>query len=324
MALLARTADRLYWAARYLERAEDTARIIRTYHELVVDLGAEQMSRWEPLAALLGASVSTAEDDRDDDDDGGETSVTRLLISDRSNPSSIVQAVDHCRENLRTTRELMPREAWQVVNSLSQYVGRNCQAGADRQLRDRFLARVIDESRRFDGVIESTMSRHHEYSLLRLGRVLERADMTTRILGVQAAALLQGASVAGGSTTDVSWMAVLKSVSALQMYQRSTKRAISGKGVVRFLLFNDQFPRSVVSCLNELRTTFENLPHPASCLHELDVADAALRRTTPIASDAVALDQAMDDIQDALAAIDQAIYRSYVTVETTVSDGALR
>ena len=155
--LLARTADRLYWGARYVERAEDTARIVRAYNDLVVDYPSQELLRWEPLAALTGSDTSI---EIPAGDPSGETTVVRYLIADRSNPSEHRAARwRSARENLRTTREVMPREAWQAINQLSQYVDATASGAVERQLRDRFLVRVVEISRRLDGILESTMTR---------------------------------------------------------------------------------------------------------------------------------------------------------------------
>ena len=143
--LLARTADRLYWGARYIERAEDTARIVRAYNEFVVDDSSQDLLRWEPLAAVAGSDPSIVVPPNDP---SGEITVVRYLLADRSNPGSIVSTVTLARENLRTTREVMPREAWQAVNQLTHYVEATASGGVERQLRDRFLGRVIEISRR--------------------------------------------------------------------------------------------------------------------------------------------------------------------------------
>lgn len=310
MALLARVADRLYWAARYMERAEDTARIIRAYHELVVDFPGDVVLRWEPLAAISGSVVSVT---TDPDDYSGELAVLQFLIADRTYPGSIVSCVGSARENLRTTREVMPREAWQAVNSMSHYVGSNAASAVQRQMRDRFLARVIDDSRRLDGVVESTMTRANPYRLFRLGRLLERADMTTRVLGVRAAALLQLESAGVDPLSDeVQWMGVLRSLSALQMYQRATRSAIDGEGVVRFLLFYAPFPRSVQHCLEEMRSTMVTLPKPDDAIAALDHTLDVLAAVKLVASDGHELDEGMDRVQLALAQLDTAIHECWV------------
>ena len=314
MALLARVADRLYWAARYLERAEDTARIIRAHHELVVDYPGDAMLRWEPLCAISGA-VPTLE--LEPDDVAGERAVLTYLIADRSNPGSIVSCVSRSRENLRTTREVMPREAWQALNGLSQYVDAAAPSAVRRRLRDRFLARVIDDSRRLDGVLDSTMTRANPFRLFRLGRLVERADMTTRVLGVAAAGVLDAARDGRGERADlvneqVRWMSVLRSVSALQMYQRAVRGPIDGTAVVRFLMGYAAFPRSVQSCFDEIRTTVLALPRPDRVLASLDSAEAMLYAADLHNPDADRLDRSMDRVQTAIEELAATIHATYI------------
>jgi hypothetical protein len=139
-----------------MERAEDTARIIRSYHDLVVDFPGDVVLRWEPLIAISGNVISV---DVDPDDYSGESDGAAVPRRRSGNPGSIASCVAATRENLRTTREVIPREAWQTVNGLSHYTGSNAATAVRRQTRDRFLARVIDDSRRLDGVVDSTMTR---------------------------------------------------------------------------------------------------------------------------------------------------------------------
>lgn len=308
--LLARTADRLYWGARYIERAEDTARIVRAYNDLVVDFPSVELLRWEPLAALTGSATTVTVPP---DDPSGERTIVRHLLADTDNPGSIVSAVTMARENLRTTREVMPREAWQAVNQLSQYVAATSSGAVERQLRDRFLLRVIEISRRLDGVLESTMSRSDEFRMLRLGRLIERADMTTRVLGVAAAEILHLEAVEGdGMVADeIRWMNVLRSVSALQMYQRAVRGPIDGIAVVRFLLWHAPFPRSVQGCFEAIRTVLLGLPSPHDVLAQLDETEAVLAAVDPSAA-AAPLDAAMDRVQLAIAALDRAVHDRYV------------
>lgn len=308
--LLARTADRLYWGARYIERAEDTARIVRAYNDLVVDFPSVELLRWEPLAALTGSNGGVVVPDSDP---SGERTILRYLLADAENPSSVVSAVAAARENLRTTREVMPREAWQAVNQLSQYVAATAPGAVDRQLRDRFLVRVVEISRRLDGILESTMSRSNEYRMLRLGRLVERADMTTRVLGVAAAGILQleAADREAVVNDEIRWMNVLRSVSALQMYQRAVRGPIDGIAVVRFLLSYAAFPRSVQSCFDEIRSVLLGLPSPQDVLAQLDRTEAVLAAADPTAAGAP-LDAAMDRVQLAIAALDRSIHDRYV------------
>jgi len=248
MALLSRVADRMYWAARYVERAEDSARVLRSYGDVLADLPTAS-ARWSPLVTISGSDVRLPAVIGSD-----EHQVAQFLIADREHPNSVVNTVDRSRENLRTCREVLPREAWQTINDLSIYVRGAAVTSVDRLRRDRFLARVIDESRRLDGVLQSTMTRDEVLEMWRLGRYIERADMTTRVLGVRAAALLSQSPGEIDAFAEVQWMGVLRSLAALQMYQRATRGPIDGPAVVRFLLFDHRFPRSVAGCLAEMRS----------------------------------------------------------------------
>ena len=311
VALLARTADRLYWGARYVERAEDTARVVRAYNDLVVDYPSEELLRWEPLAALTGSDHTI---EIPAGDPSGEYPIVRSLVADRSNPSSIVSTVAAARANLRTTREVMPREAWQAINQLSQYVDATANGAVERQLRDRFLVRVIEISRRLDGILESTMSRGEAYRMIRLGRLIERADMTTRVLGVAAAGLLQLDATDRDELIhdEVRWMNVLRSVSALQMYQRAVRGPIDGMGVVMFLMYHSPFPRSVQGCFDEIRDVLVLLPNSGEVLGSLASAEAVLHARTPDASEGRRLDESMELVQIAIAEIAAVLHATYV------------
>ncbi len=311
LSLLARTADRLYWGARYVERAEDTARIVRAYNDLVVDYPSHELLRWEPLAALTGSDF---EIEIPANDPSGEFTVLRHLISERTNQSSIASSVTAARANLRTTREVMPREAWQAINQLSQYVDATASGAVERQLRDRFLVRVIEISRRLDGILESTMTRGDAYRMIRLGRLIERADMTTRVLGVAAAAVLQLEATDHEELIhdEVRWMSVLRSVSALQMYQRAVRGPIDGMEVVKFLMYESTFPRSVQGCFDELRLVLQALPNADAVIPALDDADAVLHAGMPDASEGEGLDRSMEQLQFAIAALASAARQTYV------------
>jgi uncharacterized alpha-E superfamily protein len=306
MALLSRVADRMYWAARYIERAEDSARVLRAYGDVLADLPTAS-SRWSPLVTISGSSVRLPAVIGSD-----ENQVAQFLIADRGHHNSIVNTVDHSRENLRTCREVLPREAWQTLNDLSIYVRGAAVTSVERRRRDRFLSRVIDESRRLDGVMISTMTRDEVFEMWRLGRYIERADMTTRVLGVRAATLLSLPAGEADEFNEVQWMGVLRSLSALQMYQRATRGPIDGPAVVRFLLFDHRFPRSVAGCLAEMRTSILRLPQYSTVLGAVEAADRQLRHSRPAADDGAALDAAMEEVQVALARLDGVMHEQYV------------
>jgi len=307
MALLSRVAERLYWGARYLERAEDVSRVLRSFGDVLADYPGSGM-QWSSLVAVAGAGGKEAMDVVPSE----ESAVVQYLLADREHANSIAVSIERSRENLRTCREVMPREAWVAVNDLSLFVRGAAAKSIDRRRRERLLTRVIDDSRRLDGVLQSSMTRDEAFEMWRLGRYLERADMTTRVLGVRAASLLALPAGAHEEFAEVQWMGVLRSLSALQMYQRATRGPINGAAVVRFLLFDHRFPRSVAGCLAEIRASTLRMPSHTTVLGTVESVDRALRRSRPAADDGVALDAAMDGVQLALGRLNDVMHEQYV------------
>ncbi len=264
MALLSRNADRIFWAARYLERAEDTARLVQEFGELFDDMPTDDASgaRWAPLLVLCGDRPQPVAELTERD-------VVRTLVIDAENPSSVAGAVLAARSNLRTTREVLPREAWHTVNDLSLFVTDEAPRAESRRFRSRVLTRVANDSRRLEGILNSSMTRDAAWHMWRMGRYLERADMTTRVVGVRAATLMGG----DRQFDEVHWMGVLKSLSALQMYQRATRGPIDATAVVRFLLFDERFPRAVRCCLDEVENSLRQLSRHGARRADVDLDD---------------------------------------------------
>jgi uncharacterized alpha-E superfamily protein len=332
--LLSRVADRIYWAARYMERAEDTARIVRTHGELMADLPPTARVRWEPLIAITGSDRRYSATKQEpvqqqhqqqqaqprDAQALEEQAVVEVLVADRINPGSVTSCVFSARENLRTTRDTIPREAWMTLNDLSLYVGSESDRSVDRRRRERFLNRVVADSRRIDGVLASAMTHDEAYVMWRLGRAIERADMTTRVLAVQAAAVLalhaESSEWAEGvdDHDEVQWMSVLRSLSGLQAYQRAVRGPIEGSKVVYFLLHHDRFPRAVRALLREIRRALAELPDPGAPLDAVDRIDVQLHDSVAAASDGAALDEAMDALQGAIADLDRRLADRYLRV----------
>jgi uncharacterized alpha-E superfamily protein len=306
--LLSRVAENLYWAGRYLERAEDTARVVREHTNLMIDLPTSVPLTWEPLLAVIGGREEfEATHGRPD-----ELAVVRFLVADRSNPGSILMSVEQTRENLRTCREVIPREAWQAVNDLYLYVMSHHLDGVARPSRARFLERVIAESLRTEGYLMSTMSRDDAYEFVRLGRALERADMTTRVLDVRAASIMGSESEADSQYDDVQWMSVLRSLSALQMYHRATHLPVEGPATLRFLLLDAAFPRSVMCCLADAADSLRRLPRCELVLPMCDDACRMLNEAPIEGLDGPDLRELADQLQIAIGSIHDRVVETYV------------
>jgi uncharacterized alpha-E superfamily protein len=303
--LLSRVAEQLYWAARYLERAEGTARVVAEHTNLLVDLPTSVPLTWEPLLAVPGLRKTF--DERYDTAD--EPSIIRFLLSDRDNPSSVLAAVTAARENLRTAREVVPREAWQALNDQYLYVASHHVEGVDRRSRGRFLDKVIAENRRFVGILAGAMSRDPAYRMLQLGRNLERADMTSRVLDVRAVALLTTGDDTRPAHDDVQWAAVLRSLSGLQPYHSRVRAPIDGRLTVDFLLRDPDFPCSISHCLGEIEQVLADLPRAEA---PLAAARAASRTLEDVAGSPLDhLHDGLDDVQVALASVHDQVATTY-------------
>jgi uncharacterized alpha-E superfamily protein len=305
--LLSRVAEQLYWAARYIERAEDTARVVGEHTHLLVDLPLSVPLTWEPLLAVTGArrqfdaNYATAD----------ERQVIAFLLADRENPSSVLASVIAARENMRTAREVIPREAWQALNDLYLYATSHHAEAVDRRSRGRFLDKVVAECQRFVGIVSGTMSRDEAYQMLRLGRAIERADMTTRVLDVRAVALLAGRTAAADSPEhdEVQWAAVLRSLSALQAYHRRRRGPVSGHPTVAFLVRDPDFPGSIAHCLGEVEAVIADIPRS----QPVDMAARAAVRTLAQVDDAPLdrLHEGLDDVQVAIGVVHEAVQATY-------------
>lgn len=306
--LLSRVAERLYWAARFLERAEGTARIVREHSNVIVDLPPTVTPAWEHLLGITGGREGF--DKRYGASD--EISIVSFLVADPLNPGSVQSSIAQARENLRTCRDILPGQAWNAVNDLYLAAGRGAAEGVQRRHRSRFLEKVIAEHQRLLGILTSTMSRDEAYTMLRLGRHIERGDMITRVLDVRAGLLLAGRPAGAELYDDLQWSSVLRSLSALQMYNRRSAIRDGAAEVIRFILGEPSFPRSVAYCLAGVESGARALPLSESVLAACRVALAELSSSDPEALlDADELHGKADRLQIAFGAINDRITGAY-------------
>ena len=261
--LLSSVAEHVYWMARYVERAENTARIILVNNNLLLDMPRSIELGWEPLVAITG----NADLFREHYDEASERNVIRFLVSDVRNSNCIINSLAQARENLRTTRAILPRAVWETLNDLHAYASDNKTSGMSRRGRYAFLRRIIDYSQLLAGKLSSTMSHDQTYDFLRMGRNMERADMTTRVIDVRGSNLLPSITEELRPFDDIQWKRVLDSLAGYQMYRRHVHVRVRGREVLRFLLQDTRFPRAVRYCLAEVE----------SCLRSLDSSEAPLR-----------------------------------------------
>lgn len=306
--MLARTAERMYWMARYLERAEDLACLISVNSNLLLDLPQRIAPGWAPLVTIVGANEAFRVRHGNQ---GDEETVLRFLITDADNGQSITAATSMARENARTFREVLPREGWEEINGLHHFVREQGASALARQHRYQFLRDVIRRCQAMAGILAGTMSHDEGYRFVELGRYLERADMTTRIIDVRSVSLMSHRDTAARPYEGIQWMSVLRSLNGLQMYRIEQQARLEGEAVVAFLLRSRKFPRSVGFCVEEMERCFVHLgdgEEPLASAHVLRQRLQAIS-TEALASESLAA--AMDDLQRELGEIHAAIARTW-------------
>jgi len=255
--MLSRLAEQLYWHGRYLERAEGLARLINVNAHLNLDLPGRLAPGWEPLVRITGNSELF---DQFYADEAGERQVAKFLIADERNPGSIRSTLNMARESMRAARDLLPREVWEQMNRLYLDTGERISGNLSRSRRHEALDQLILGSQLIAGMLMGTMSQDHAYDFILIGRYLERADVTTRIVDVRADDLLPEEIEELPPFESIQWMSVLKSLTGYQMYRRHVRLRVNGSDVLKFLLRDRLFPRSVMFCLEALEALLGHLP----------------------------------------------------------------
>lgn len=240
--MLSRAAEALFWIGRYAERAEDTARLLDVrFHQIVVDPAVDEEQSCRVVATVMGLHDHTPVTARE---------VLDLLAFDQGNPSSIAGSLCAARENARGVREALSSDIWECLNATHLELPRR--VAAARQFGPApFFTYVRQRVAMLSGYVASTISRDAGYDFLALGRSLERADMTARLL----------AAAVSTPTRDDDWVTTLRACSAHEAYLRTYQRGISSRMALEFLLLDRLFPRSV--------------------LHALTVGEEALARLDP-------------------------------------------
>jgi len=241
--MLSRVADAIYWMGRTIERAENVARFVDVSLHLALDLPGHSADPWAALVATTGDDMRFAQRY------GTPTqeNIIRFLTFDRENPNSILSCLAQARENARSIREIISSEMWEHVNT-SYLMVRDATMASAMETPHEFFQRIKLASHTFVGVTYLTMSHNEAWHFGRLGRLIERADKTSRLVDVKYFLLLPDVSDVGSTYDEIQWAALLKSASALEMY-RKRHGIIAPIKVVDFLLLERKFPRSVRYCL---------------------------------------------------------------------------
>lgn len=305
--MLSRVASNIFWMARYLERAENTARLINVNSHLLLDLPRTVKLGWEPIIDIL----SVREDFYAHYEQADEHSVVKYMVSDKNNPGSIINSLTNARENARTIREIIPRESWEQINALYLSARKNCQSILGRRHRYESLIGVIRGNQTITGMLSGTMTHDEGYAFLRMGRNLERGDMTTRIIDVRSATLLPDITHEQSAFDNIQWMGVLKSMSAYQMYRREMRLRINRADVLKFLLLESHFPRSLLHTLEQVKEQLQALPQNERAIASVDTLSSTLLEARPQSLKQESLHEFIDEMQLGLIKIAEQISDTY-------------
>lgn len=296
--MLSRVAERVYWAGRYLERAEDVARLIDVHTQLMLDLPKSAGISWKLALQVIGVPLPRRKGEV------GERELLKLLLTDEESPGSLITAVGQARENFRTTRDIIPTEAWQSVNELHLFVKSELRWAVSQRRRHEILSEIIGRIQQIRGLLNDTMSHGEAFLFMGIGTHLERADMCTRIIDVAVASLMQNKETLQPWDNTL-WMGTLRSVSGYQMYHQYVRRRIRGADVLSFLFQNAEFPRSVRHCLLELEHCLDGLPRGKPVMQKLHEVSEAVAALDVAGMSNAALHAEVDRLQLALADLNQ-------------------
>lgn len=251
--MLSRVANSIYWLNRYIERAENVARFIDANYHMTLDSPDGTGNQWQPLINTTGdhelferlyGSVS-------------QENAIEFLVFDRNNPNSIASCVRAARENARSVREYISSEMWEQLNTFYLMINTAAQE-VSMDLPHQFFVDIMTSSHTFIGITDSTMNHDEGWHFGRLGRMLERADKTSRILDVKYFILLPSVEYVGSPYDNTLWGALLHSASAFEMYRKRHGR-IDPKKIVEFLMLDKYFPRAVHYCIMTAMISMNNI-----------------------------------------------------------------
>lgn len=240
--MISRVAEHCWWMARYLERAENTARTLEVNDTLLLDFAVPVEQQWRPLLTISGIHDLPGEAD-------GET-VQYYLTWEASNPSSIVSSLAAARENARIIREVISADMWERINFYHLWMQSPDARDLYQRGRTEFYCRIKRINQLVHGIAEGTMAHGEPWEFYLLGKYLERACQTARILDVKYHILLPTPEHVGTPVDNAHWMAILTSCSGYEPFHKRRPGGDLGISVADFLVLDPKFPRSVRYCLS--------------------------------------------------------------------------
>ncbi len=319
--MLSRVANAIYWMNRYLERAENYARFLDVNFNLSLELPPDISTQWKPLAVTTGdwklyeSLYGKVE----------KSKVIYFLGFDEKNPNSIYSSLKNVRENARSVRPDITKEVWEQINSLYYLVKAETEKKRWQKKDPRgFFAEIKKGCQLLYGIFDATISRTDGWHFGKLGQFIERADKTSRVLDVKYHMLLPDKSSIGSPLDLIQWAALLKSVSAYDMYRKRFGK-LTATGIAEFLILDKEFPRSMLHCLIQAEEslhalTGRNIGYSNNAERQLGLLKSQLEYADINEIFNSGLHEYLDNFQAKLNNVSMAIFESFFSIENIMNN----
>lgn len=308
--MLLKSIEHIFWLGRYLERLDDTARLVNATSHLLIDSHKDTQLSWPVLLDVLGEdSAEILNSYQLPASSGPEQATTEYavmshLISSKTSLVSIRYSCSQMRQNARTIRHLIPRDMWEVLNSLDLFLQQHCKELGGRQQRYNLMREVSRRCQMAAGVVNCTMLRGDAFNLFNMGRLLERADMVTRIMDVMVLQQLQPTQI---KRQKFRWTSILNALGGIESYNYYLAHQADNVDAIDYLLTYADFPRSIAYCLSDITNNAKNLPHSVSILQQVHKLQGHIQTETLSDLSTEQLHQLIDQIQSGLIELYQVI-----------------
>lgn len=291
--MLSRVGERIFWLARYLERVENTARLVNVHTALLMDLPEHREMNWFSLITIFDGSQAYFERY----DWVNEYDVMHFLLADTHYSGSLVNALFSLRENARTSLDVLPESLWEQINELHLLVKGELSSIGNRRRRQKLLLTITEHCLCIWGIIANHMSRNSAYDFLLVGKHLERADMTSRILEMTSMLIADSHNDSSKQYESLLWATLLRALSAQQMYIQEHSSSIKAETVLKFLITDPCFPRSLNFSINAMGKYLNYLPRAEAILEQQAAILATLQQYDAQQYPAESIRLLMDELQ---------------------------
>ncbi len=314
--MLSRVANTMYWMNRYIERAENYARFMDVNFNLALESPSETIEQWKPLVVITGdwplyESLYQKVNKKQ---------VIYFLGFDPKNPNSIYNCITNARENARSIRPEITKEVWEQINSIYFFVCKGLEKKRWKNDDPRsFFKKIKEDCQLLYGIFDATISRNDGWHFGKIGQLLERADKTSRVIDVKYHILLTNTEAIGTPLDVMQWAALLKSVSAYDMYRKKYGK-LTAMNISEFLILDKTFPRSMLCCLMHAEQSLNAITgnsggFSTSAEKQLGKLKSELEFTEIADIFNSGLHEYIDDFQQRLNAISTDFYNSFFTTQ---------